>query len=258
MKKPIALMLVVMLVITLCACGSGQTQSEDNTTEISSSDVSDEILTENSSPEQSSESSVSYEITDSRARTWTNRIGSVWVQTIIEIKNTGTTNLYLSSGSYDLEDASGKLVASQKMVSAYPNVLAPGEKGYMYEETTLNEAVDGELTVLPHEDVEEATVDLIRFPVTDVEISNDTYGSVKMLGRIENTSDEEESMIYIVAFLYDANGSCIGQMFTILLEDLAAGDKIGFEMSGFSLPDDITTETIADFVIYAYPMQYQF
>ena len=40
-------MLVVMLVITLCAC---------------------EILTENSSPEQSSESSVSYEITDSRAR----------------------------------------------------------------------------------------------------------------------------------------------------------------------------------------------
>lgn len=258
MKKPIALMLVVMLVITLCACGSGQTQSEDNTPEISSSDVSDEILTENSSPEQSSESSVSYEITDSRARIWTNRIGSVWVQTIIEIKNTGTTNLYLSSGSYDLEDASGKLVASQKMVSAYPNVLAPGEKGYMYEETTLNEAVDGELTVLPHEDVEEATVDLIRFPVTDVEISNDTYGSVKMLGRIENTSDEEESMIYIVAFLYDANGSCIGQMFTILLEDLAAGDKIGFEMSGFSLPDDITTETIADFVIYAYPMQYQF
>lgn len=114
MKKTIALMLVVMLVITICACGSGQTQSEDNTPEISSSDVSDEILTENSSPEQSSESSVSYEITGSRARTWTKRIGSVWVQTIIEIKNTGTTNLYLSSGSYDLEDASGKLVASQK------------------------------------------------------------------------------------------------------------------------------------------------
>lgn len=258
MKKTIVLMLVSILVITLCACGISQTQFKGSTTKIPSSDVFENILTEKDSPEEGSEPSVSYEITDSRAKTWTNSIGSVWVQTIIEITNTGTTNLYLSSGSYDLEDASGKLIASQTMVSAFPNVLAPGEKGYMYDETTLDKAVDGELTVLPRVDVEEATVDLIRFPVTDTEISNDTYRGVKMLGRVENTSDEEQSLVYIVAFLYDVNGSCIGQISTILLENLAVGDKIGFEMSGFSLPDDITAEAVADFVIYAYPMQYQF
>lgn len=255
MKKLVTLVLVLVLVLSLSACGSSETgASLDSTASI----VEEQPETDTTDSTNEPVASTNYEITDIRARTWTNSIGSVWVQTIVEITNTGSTNLYLSSGSYDLEDASGSLVASQTMVSAYPDVLAPGEKGYMYEETTLDKAVDGELTVLPREDVEEATVDLIRFPVTEAEISDDTYGGIKMMGRVENTSAEEQSLVYIVAFLYDSNGSCIGQVFTILTEELAAGDKIGFEMSGFSLPDDITSEAISDYVIYAYPMQYQF
>ncbi len=234
MKRIIALILSLSFISTGCTYSSKRTQANGP------------VL------------SASYEITDCRARTWTNSIGSVCVQTIVEIANTGSTNLYLSSGSYDLENDIGELIDCRSMVSTFPNVIAPGEKGYMYEETTLDEAVDGELTVLPHVDVKRATVDLIRFPVTDVKISNNSYGKVKMLGRVENTSNTEQHLVYVVAFLYDSNGSCIGQLSTILTERLSVGDKIGFEMSGFSLPNDITTESISNYIIYAYPLQYQF
>ena len=44
----------------------------------------------------------------------------------------------------------------------------------------------------------------------------------------------------------------------MIMEDLAAGAKIGFEMSEFSMPDGITADSVADFVVYAYPYQLQF
>jgi len=204
------------------------------------------------------ENFTSYEITDTRSKTWTDSIGTIWLQTIIEIENNRTTNLYLNSGAYDIEDASGGLIASKTMVSEYPNVLAPGEKGCMYDETMLDETVNGEIKVLPREDIEEATVDLIRFPVTDVKLSSSTYSGVKMLGRVENTSRDKQDMVYAVAFSYDSSGVCIGQMVTILMEEISIGDKIGIEMSGLSLPDDFHVHSISDYVVYAYPRQFQF
>ncbi|MBO5036860.1 MAG: hypothetical protein J6D42_07265 [Clostridia bacterium] len=280
--KTTAAVLLAVMVLSFVSCDDLQIQSDETVVNTTNTEVSTETEIESSvqdqtsqketnqeqsnqeeikqeQPEQNTDLLMSYEITDCRARTWTNSIGSVWLQTIVEITNTGTTNLYLSSGAYDLEDNLGNLITSRTMVSAYPNVLAPGEKGYMYDEATLDENYDGELTVLPREDIEESRVDLIRFTVTDTKISNDKYGRLKMVGRVENSSKEEQTgMIYIVAFLYDNTGSFVGQMSTILTEDLAVGDKIGFEMSEFSLPDDITAEIVTDYVIYAYPLQYQF
>ena len=264
MKKVLALALALTLMLSLCACGRGPDLPNDTTPDVATPDVTTPTNTDqgttNDNPTTKPETEVttSYEITDSRAITWTDSIGNTWVQTIVEITNTGTTNLYLSSGAYDLEDTEGRLVASETLVSEYPNVLAPGEKGYMYDETTLDEAVDSELTVLPRVDVQEATVERIRFPVTDVEIVDREYGGIKVKGRVENTSDEDENMVYVVAFLYDVNGACIGGIYTMIMEDLAAGAKIGFEMSEFSMPDGITADSVADFVVYAYPYQLQF
>lgn len=265
MKRNLSVACVLLLIVVFFVGCSDTALQNDGSSPISDSDILDEVQQESeemqhddSSDEQEIARSASYEITNTRVKTWTNNIGSTWVQTIVEITNNGTANLYLSSSSYDLEDASGNLVSSNKYVSVFPNVLAPGEKGYMYEETTLDESVEGELTVLPHLSIEEATVDLIRLPITDVELSEDTYNRVKMIGRVENTSDEVQSFVYVVAFLYNSEGECIGQLLTTLTDDLAVGDKIGFEMTEFSLPDDITTDIIADYVIYAYPSQYQF
>lgn len=251
MKKLISLLMALTMILSLAAC-AGESGSAETTVPGS---AASEIPETQAPAETTAPVAVQYEITDARATSWVNSIGTTWVQVIVEITNTGTSNLYLSSGSYDLEDAEGHLVASQTLVSEAPDVIAPGEKGYMYEETTLDTPVEGELTVLPRVDVEEASVDLIRYTVSDASLTEGKYGDLKILGRVENTSAEPGDMVQIVAVLYDADGVCIGQMFTILTDELAAGDKIGFEMSSLSLPDTVTAEAVAEIVYYAFPMQ---
>lgn len=270
MKKLLAMLLCAMMMLSLVACGgsggnSNSGNQHQNNGDQQNNTQNDQQQSENgNSDKQDNEQSgnqgeAAYEITYQNARVWTDSIGAKWVQSIVEITNTGSTNLYLESGAYDLEDSTGALVASQSMVSTYPNVLAPGEKGYMYEETTLeNYTGDGNLTISPRPDVKEATVDLIRYDVTDISLSSDDFGGVKVLGRVENKTEETESMVYIVAFFYDAAGTPIGSASTILSEDLEAGAKIGFEISGFSMPDDVTPDVIANTTVYAYPLQYQF
>lgn len=242
---------MVALVLSLTACGSG----EDNPPAAQS--VQPTASAEASEPTKEAKEEA-YEITYTSAKTYADSIGGNWVQVIVEIENTGGTDLYLSTSSYDLEDENGNLVSSSSMVSVYPDVIAPGEKGYMYEETMLDEPVEGELAVVARPNVEKATVENIRYDVTDVELFEDKYGSLKAKGRVENAGSEEESMIYVVLILKDGQGTPIGQIFTILMEDLAPGDKIGFEASDLSLPDDVTVDAVADYEVFAYPNQMQF
>lgn len=252
--KKLALLLALVLMLSLNAC----TNSEQQTlaSELPESQVQS---TETVAPESEKPEGPAYEISYSNAKVWTNSIGTPWVQTIVEITNTGTTNLYLDSGSYDLEDSSGALVASRSYVSTYPSVIAPGEKGIMYEETTLdNYTEDGNLTVIARPSVEEAHVDLVRYNITDVSVSADDFFGVNVLGRVENTTDETATLVYVVAIFYDANNIPIGSAFTILSDELAPGSKIGFEFGGFSLPDDFAAANIANTIVYAYPTQYQF
>ena len=250
MKKLLCLALVALL---LCGCSAPAAASVDGQTAPATQEpVEAPAVTEAPAEE-------AYEITYQNARVYTSSIGTVWVQSIVEITNTGTVPLFLASGAYDLEDADGKLVASRTMVSAFPSVIGAGEKGYMYEETMLDEKPASDLTILPRPDVEKAKVDMIRFPVTDEEMKDGDYGvGLKLMGRVENTSSEAQSMVYIACVLYDAAGAPLGLMFTILTEELAAGDKIGFECSGLSLPEDVTMDAVASHVTYAYPMQMQF
>lgn len=252
-KRALALMLSTALALSLTACGDTGIAEESKAPSEPSATAED-----TPAPTPEPEDKDAYEITYSNVKTYTNSIGTTYAQVIVEIENTGTTDLYLSTGSYDLEDENGKLVTSNSMVSTYPDVISPGEKAYMYEEDMLDDSVDGALTVLPRPSVEKAKVENVRFNVTDVELSADQYGYLKAIGRVENTGSETENMVYIVLILKDSTGTPIGQIFTILMEDLAAGDKIGFEASAMSLPKDVTVESVASYDIYAYPMQMQF
>lgn len=185
-------------------------------------------------------------------------IGSVWAQIAVPVENTGSVNLYLGSGTMDLEDADGHLVESLSMVSVYPQVLKPGETSWYFEESTLDEKPSSDLKVVPHVDVEEATVDCIRYETSDVTISDEEFGGIKVTGRVENTTDEDGSMVEVVVFLYNENGDFIGNIYTYLDGDLAAGDKIGFSASSFADVADLTAADVADYKVYAYPTQFQF
>lgn len=254
-KKILAFILAACLMVPLFACGNSGVENESK----NPSDSAENTPEITPDPTKEPENKEAYEITYSSVKTYTNSIGTTYAQVIVEIENTGTVDLYLSSGSYDLENADGKLIASSSMASTYPEVVSPGEKAYMYEENMLDDPVEGELTVLPRPDVKKAKVENVRYSVSDVEIASDKYGWLKAIGRVENTTEkDEDGMIYVVIILKDANETPIGQIFTIIMEDLAAGSKIGFEATAISLPDDVTENSVASYDVFAYPMQMQF
>ena len=202
---------------------------------------------------------VDYEITYSSVIAYKNSIGTVWTQAIFEVTNKGTSALYIGSGAYDLEDSDGKLISSSTMVSSYPDVIAPGERAYYYESTTqysLDSAID--MRILPRAKADKAKVDLIRNNVTDLELSDDRFFGIRAKGRVENTSDEAQSRVYVSVILFDAWAKPIGVLSTILMEDLAPGDKIGFEATALSMPPSITTADVGYVLTYSYPWQLQF
>jgi len=247
----IIFMLILSLGFSMTACGNLTSFAEVSSVESTQTNMS--------STETTIKEETAYEVTYSSAKTYKNSIGTVWVQIIFEVENTGTTELYLSSGSCDLEDSTGKLVASETMISVYPQVISPGEKAYYYEETTLDGVTNTpELTVIARPDVEKAKVSKQELAVSEVELQDSTYYGIKALGRVENTLTEEASMIYVAVVLFDSQNKPTGLLFTILMEDLASGSKIGFEASALSMPDDITTSSVASFKAFAYDFQYQF
>lgn len=247
----------ILAITLLSGCGSS-TNSAPPQSDVPSADSTSEVVTSETSIEPELEE-IAYEVTYSSAITYKNSIGTVWAQAIFEVENTGSAPLYMSSGAYDLEDLSGKLISSRTMVSVYPTVIAPGEKAYYYEDTTLDGIDDAlDVKILPRPKADKAKVDLVRFNVTDVELVDEAYGGIKAKGRVENATDEAQKMAYIAIILFDSSDKPIGVLMTILMDELAAGDKIGFEASTMTLPDGITTENVTRFEAYSYPTQMQF
>lgn len=199
----------------------------------------------------------SYEITYTNAVLDTSSIGTVWVFAIAEITNTGETDLYLSSGSIDLEDESGALVKVMNLVSVYPQIISPGEKAYYYDETIVEEVSENaNLSVILYPEIRKSKSTKTNFPVSDIVLTDTDYFGIKATGRVENTSDEDESMLYIAIILFDANDKPLAVLTAI--ESVNAGVKKGFSASALTLPDSLTTKTVSRFVAVAFAYQFQF
>ncbi len=237
MKKILAFMSMFLVIFTLAGCFNFTDTDDDK-----KPNVTDKV---------------EYEITYASATLYKDSINTVWVNAIAEIKNTGNTNLYLSSGSMDLEDETGALVKVLNLVSVYPQIIAPGEKAYYYDSTTLSEVSEtANLTLVLHPDVEKAKVSKMEFPVTDVVINDRDYFGVEAVGRVENTSSKDESFLYVVVVLFDNDNKPIAVL--TALPDVKAGAKVGFTATELSLPRDLTKSSISRFEAFAYVRQFQF
>ena len=273
MKKgtKIALGVVGGLVIIGAVAGTGGKDKDsssiaDSSSVIVSSSSADVSQNENASQaadtsekSEASEAKEAYEVTYTNAVLHQDSLGKVWVSAIAEVTNTGDCDLYMSSGNFDFEYDDGSLAASESMVSVFPQIISSGEKAYYYVDTILDVKADSKLKLIPHIDAEKATIDKVTLPISDEtlktrDITNDIYLS----GRVENNTGEDLSMVYVSSVLYDKDGKPLAVLFTILTDDLKAGDKMGFEATGLSLPDNITADAVAQFKTTAYPYEYQF
>lgn len=201
-----------------------------------------------------------YDITYSKAVAETNSIGSVYTFGIVEVTNTGSCDLYLSSGKFDIEDKSGNLLASRSIVSVSPQVISPGEKAYYCEAMMLDGIEAGaDLTIVPTVDIEKAKVVKKEYPVIDVKFTDAGWEGGRFIGRVENNTSEEISYIHVEAVLFDKDGKPLGVASTYITDKIAPNSKSGFDFTTYGdIPFSIDFDDVASYKIIAYGNQYQF
>ena len=248
----IAVVLAVIGLIVVFAKDDNKKATETGNEIVTSVDENGNVVT---SVKSNSNAKAQYEVGNSSAEVWTNSIGTKWIKVVVPIKNTGSENLYISPCTIDIENSEGNLEDTLSLVSAYPQVVKPGETAYYYEETTYEGTSAKGLKAVAHAEVEKANVDCIRYPVSEVQVKDKSYGGASVLGRVENNTNSDAEMVYVVANLFDSNKNFIGQEFTIMDGTLAAGAKKSFETS--SLMSEISASKVSYYEIYAFPQQYQ-
>jgi len=252
----------ILIVFVVAAVAGGGSGSGSKSSVSSNSDSGQG--TSNSSDTSSQEESAPYEAKVARFDYYTNSIGNFEYHGIVEVKNTSDHDLYLdaASSSFDIEDANGHLITTEKFISSCPDVIAPGETGYFYNGfggDTADMSVDASqtLNLVSNVNVEKARVANVRYPVTDTAISVGSDGSMHVTGRVENNTDVDDSMMYVQAELFDANGNILAIMGTTLT-DLTAGSKQSFDISAWGISETVTADQVASFQVVANKSAMQF
>lgn len=277
-KKPIfkrwwfwVICVIVLLVVVSSASGGSKTVSTNEAVN-SQSETSEETVaaTETSVEAEGTESveevepaeTESYEITDTHFDYYVNSIGSTEYRAWVEITNTGTTNLYMDSCTFDFEDNDGHLLQTENFISSCPYVIAPGEKGYFYNNIGSLQIDDGVsldngINFVPQVSVKTARKEPVNYEVSDTDLRAGTFDYPTLTGRVTNTTDEDDSLLYVQAIYYDATGNVLAITGTNIT-DFTAGKTASFEISGIALGDGVTLDTIADYKVVAQATYYQF
>lgn len=179
--------------------------------------------------------------------------GSVWIQAIAEITNTGEAALSLDTATFHVKNDAGETIASKGNIHSYPTVLTAGEKGYFYIETPIEGTdVNAQMTLDPQVEISKTSLIRHTFEASDTKLSTNALGDLTVTGKIENTTDKSFKTVYIAAVLYDKNNLPIGVIPSSLSYSLLAGETAELECSAFALPDTIDKEAVASFTIWAY------
>lgn len=219
-------------VFLLVGCGSTDTEPTNVSPDSSQTQATEtkEEQKETPAPEKTVECQTEFET----VHKYINALNDPEAVYVAEIKNTGTTTVKLSDISIDLEDSDGKILTTTDYVSAFPNVINPGESAYIcesllsYDTTVTNLDTIGKALV--HYTLEESnTVEPLNVEITETQLTLE-YSRPKIVGRIENMTEEAMSNIYIACPIYSANGELLTVTFTIV-DSLNAHEKKGFDQT---------------------------
>lgn len=262
-KAAVWLILAALIVGMLGSCSKEKDPViPPETTETQQPDTTEAVTTEAESTEPGSVqtrpvnepgASPLYEISYTNVRLYEISEGNIWMQAIAELSNTGVTNLSLDSAAFHMQNTAGETIASKSSVSAYPRMIAPGEKGYFYVEAPLqNVTADTTLTLDPEVEVSQTGAVIQSFPVTDAKLSANNLGDLTVTGTIENNTEKSFEPVYTVTVLFDDKKTPIGIIPSGSTYSLTAGTKVQLQDSSFALPDDITKDSVDSFVVSAY------
>lgn len=259
MKRSILILLACVLAL-LCACAAKPEPTEpQGSSSAAPSEPSSEPVpsTEESSsaPSKTEPPTASFKVTDQRLNVYRNRAEEFWGQVITAVQNTGDAPIYLQNCTFRITDTEGKSLASDTTVSAYPQIVAPGETGYYYAETYLEtESAEG-LTLEFTPQVSVSAQQAVSYTVENPDLQDSRYGGMELRVTLSNSTAQDTRHYCVAVLLFDAEGKLLGQFYDVPSVKVPAGSSAVLELSSYMLPDTVTKAEIADYRILAYELQ---
>ena len=259
MKRSVLLLLACVLTL-LCACAA---KPEPTEPQESSSAAPSESSTEpapsteesGSASSETEPATASFEVTDRRLNVYRNRAEEFWGQVITAVQNTGDAPIYLQDSTFRITDAEEKSLASDTTVSAYPQIVAPGETGYYYAETYLEtESAEGLMLEFTPQ-VSVSAQQAVAYTVENPDLQDSRYGGMELRVTLSNSTAQDTRHYCVAVLLFDAEGKLLGQFYDVPSVKVPAGGSAVLELSSYMLPDTVTKAEIADYRILAYELQ---
>ena len=208
-------------------------------------------------------SKAAYEITFQKSYIYTNSINDICLYVMIEVENIGSVDLRLADAKFELEDRDGKLLATCDTFSTdtVPQIIAPGEKGYIYNagyglKGDVNESTD--YVLVPVLDIKQSKNPIVRLDLSDIDMtpSSNMFYDFEIVGRATNNTNEEQSLTTAYAVIFNKAGEPV-LIDSGHVDKLAPGARTSFSISG-DLPDGMSYDDIGNYKVFASPYQFQF
>ena len=200
-------------------------------------------------------------ITQQFFKAWTNSIGDVQYQIIVEVKNNGNGPADISSGSndYTVYDTDDAVLETGTFSYAFPQILAPGATGYYVDSGYLDDVklrnVGEADPDLHYGDTDESTH---LFPVSKVRVSAEPYGDgLQVSGIVKNDSSTDADEPIVGVIFFNANEKIIGALYENTLGQLDSGDQKGFKTTYPGTPP-LKASSVAGYKAIAYNYEYFF
>ena len=132
-----------------------------------------------------------------------------------EVENTGDKNIAFNDGLLEILNADGDPTNNETIYRMYPEILAPGEKGYITEYTypsdasTLDDIADYSLVVTGKSTKDEAPVRLEAAAEYGVAVSTWDSETAAVRVTVTNTTEATLYECNMVFGLYDAEGKLL-------------------------------------------------
>ena len=256
-KTKIISALCCLMLFAFLALGSGEKSSTEKVKTNKNSDSSEKSADDNDSNDNTDDD-FNYEITDTYFDYFTDSIGEIEYMSYVEITNTGSGNIYLEDATFDIEDDNEHLLQSNDYVYTCPDIIAPGEAGYFYYFSYIEDGVDTSngLNLVPQITVTEASGEITDYEVSDTSMRQNDWDYMTITGRITNNTDEDLEYEPVYVIYYRSDGSIANIDFTYC-DDIPAGQTESFEINSFFTGSNVSLDDITDYKVFARADYYQ-
>jgi len=164
--------------------------------------------------------------------------------------NMSNQAIRIEDARIEYQDKDGKLLLVDDMIECIPEVILPGQTGYIYsyhQDLTGVDLSNG-LISIPDGQVVAARNPYV-IDISDLSVKTTQYQDVEVIARGTNNTDREHSFAKIGAVFFDKDNNVVG--FCYGFEGFQAGQSKAFEISGDLMSRDYNPGIVDRVEVYA-------